>query len=367
MRKLKNAKYRVGVIGCGSQGTRNARAFDLSPLCEIVAGANRGQEGLDLFCKRFDVPGYNDYRELLRKEKVDIIVSGTPVGVNAQVCVDSARAGVKGIFCEKPIAVSLAEADAMVEEARIRNVALGSGDMFRFNPQFWEARRIVESGEVGEVRSINAYGSGGREMSGTGCRTFTDMAMFARDSEVDWVVGWVNGLPVDVDLGKVDEWSDADQGGGGFIRYKNGIDGFVHQTSLGGKTGVEAICTKGVVCINECREGSVWKMGKGGLKSDRSLFPDPDPAIRNVDSEYDADGWMKNITRLTDAVESFIESVDTGMPVKCSGEDARRALEIAFGFRESHRRGHAPVKFPIPEQPQDGPGRAPQHRAEVPA
>ena len=52
------AKYRVGIIGCGSHGTRIARAFQLNPLTEVVAGANRGQEGLDLFCSRFDVPGW---------------------------------------------------------------------------------------------------------------------------------------------------------------------------------------------------------------------------------------------------------------------------------------------------------------------
>ena len=53
MREGPKAKYRVGIIGCGSHGTRMARAFALNPLTEVVAGVNRSQEGLDLFCSEF--------------------------------------------------------------------------------------------------------------------------------------------------------------------------------------------------------------------------------------------------------------------------------------------------------------------------
>ena len=243
------AKYKVGIIGCGSHGTRLARAFQLNPSTEVVAGVNRSQEGLDLFCGRFDVPGYHDYKEMLEKEDIDIAAPILPVKHNPQAVIDCARAGVKGIFCDKPIAASLEEADRMVEECRKLGVPVIAGDMFRNDPDMWKARTLVESGEIGGVLSINVYGTGGNQASGQGCRSFTDMAMFAGDGDIDWVVGWVTGDPADRELGKIDEWSDADQEMGGYVRYANGIEAFLHHRTAPARTGLRlwepaACCTE---------------------------------------------------------------------------------------------------------------------------
>ena len=58
--------YRVGVIGCGRKGTSHARAYALNPATEVVAAADTDAENLALFCERFGVPGYADYREMLQ-------------------------------------------------------------------------------------------------------------------------------------------------------------------------------------------------------------------------------------------------------------------------------------------------------------
>ena len=60
--QLKEGRYRVGLVGVGRQGTFFARAFATHTATEIVAGCNRSQDTLDLFCQRFGVPGYTDYR-----------------------------------------------------------------------------------------------------------------------------------------------------------------------------------------------------------------------------------------------------------------------------------------------------------------
>ena len=123
-------KYRVAVIGCGSHGTRLARTFDLDPRCRVVCGANRGREGLDLFCERFGgLPGYQDYRQLLAEEEFEIALLALPVSVNPEVVAACAgKEGVAGIFSEKPVAVSLAEADGAVEAcAGPRHPLVGGG------------------------------------------------------------------------------------------------------------------------------------------------------------------------------------------------------------------------------------------------
>ena len=346
-----DAKYRVAVIGCGSHGTRLARAFDLNPLTKVVCGVNRGEEGLDLFCERFGVHGYNDYREMLAKEQFEIALLALPVNVNAEVVVACAeKDGVKGIMSEKPIATSLAEADAAVEACASRGIPWGSGDMFRNAPEIWNARRLVESGEIGDVETINVYGAGGNQMSGQGCRQFTDAFMFAGDSEIDWVVGAVDGDPADSELGTVDEFSDNDQGVAfGFVRFANGTTAHLHK-NVGAKNGVEVLGTKGVLSISQNRVGKVWHKDGLNLKLAGSLFSYPDTAAVALKDNYDNEGWEVQRTRLVESVNALIDSVDTGVPVKCSGADLRKALELTIALRESHRRGITKVSLPLEDR-----------------
>lgn len=342
------AKYRVAVIGCGSHGTRLARAFDLNPLTRVVSGTNRGQDDLDLFCERFNVPGYNDYREMLAKEEFDLALLGLSVNVNAEVVVACAeKDGVKGIMSEKPIATSLAEADSAVEACVSREIPWASGDMFRNASEMWTARQMVESGEIGDVETINVYGAGGKQMSGQGRQQFAESFMFAGDSEIDWVVGAVDGEPGDGELGTIDEWSDHDQGlAFGFVQFKNGITAHLHK-DVGAKEGVEILGTKGALFISQKRVGNVWHKDGVDLKWVGSLFPFPDPGATARKRNYDDEGWEVQSTRLIQSVNAFIDSVDSSAPVKCSGADLHKALELAISLRESHRRGTTKVNLPL--------------------
>jgi len=344
-------KYRVAVIGCGSHGTRLARAIDLHPLCEVVCGVNRGQEGLDLFCERFGVHGYNDYREMLEKEAFEIALMGLPVNVNAEVVTACAeKDGVAGIMSEKPVATSLAEADRAIEACASRGIPWASGDMFRNAPQLWQARALVEAGEIGEVQSIDVFGAGGNQMSGQGCRQLTEAFMFAGDADIDWVVGAVDGNPADAELGAIDEHSDHDQGiVFGFVRFVNGLTAHLHK-NIAAKNGIEVHGSTGVLCIGQSRVGKIWHRDGSDLKLAGSLFPYPDTAQTALLTDFDADGWEVQRTRMTDSVDAFVEAVDNGTPAKCSGADVAKAMELAIAVRESHRRGIVKVALPLEDR-----------------
>ena len=102
------AKYKVGMIGVGRMGTNHANGYAHHPLTEIVAVADPDPDNLELFCRRFDVQAaYSDYREMLAKESIDIAAPILAVNATPEVVVTCARAGVKAIFCEKPIAATL--------------------------------------------------------------------------------------------------------------------------------------------------------------------------------------------------------------------------------------------------------------------
>ena len=113
-----DTKYRVGLIGCGRKGTEHARGYRFHPLTEVVAAADTDPENLALFCERFDVPVYADYEEMLKKEQIQIAAPILPTSVNPEVVLRCADAGVKAIFCEKPMSASLEDADRLVEVCR---------------------------------------------------------------------------------------------------------------------------------------------------------------------------------------------------------------------------------------------------------
>ena len=333
------AKYRVGLIGCGRKGGQHGRAYALNPLTEVVALADTDAENLELYSGFFGAPGYADYREMIEKEQIDIAAPILPVGPNPDVVLGCAAAGVKAILCEKPMASVLEEADRMVEVCRERGIKFGAGDMDRNLPYYWQVRQLIEEGELGEVCSITFVGGSGSEISGGGCQQLSLMRHFAADAEVDWVSGWVTDDPA----------SDEDQGAAGYLRFVNGIEGFIHRQRDARGTGFDVACSGGLI---QSRNGilRLWKGAAGGeLKEEVGLFP-ATSVMGNTSGSYVVDGWKWPGDRNTASVQSIVDALEQDIEPRSSGDNGRKVLELAIALRESHRRGHAPVKLPLSDR-----------------
>jgi len=321
--------YHVGLIGCGRKGHGHARGYVGNPRTEIVAAADPDSSNLEIFLKRFPVAGYGDYHEMLAQEDIDIAAPILPVKPNPKVVIDCARAGVKAIYCEKPMAASLAESDAMVEECASRGIHFASGDAYRNMPQHWKVKALIDSGELGQVQSINLYQST-TEISGGGCQGLSVLRLFADDAEVEWVTGWCGRNPHD----------DDDQGMGGYVRFASGVDAFIHskRTPL---EGIEVLCSKGVYHSSWNAGHLWWGEAHGELEEDEGFF-----------EEFGGTrDWMEpSGTRQRGGIQSIVEALDQGIEPRCSGANMRKVLEIAIGLRESHRNSFAPIRFPIPDR-----------------
>ncbi len=321
--------YRVGLIGCGRKGHGHARGYVGNPHTELVAAADPDPSNLKLFVDRFQIPGYADYQQMLAVEQIDIAAPILPVQPNPQVVIDCAERGVGAIYCEKPMAVTLAESDAMVEACQSRRIPLAAGDAYRNMPQHWKVKALIDTVDLGEVQNINLY-QGTGEISGGGCQGLSVLRLFADDADVEWVTGWCAGDPS----------SDDDQGMGGIVRFANGIDATIsHKRSA--LEGIEVVCAKGVYHTH-WGGGHLWRGDPGGtLTEDADFF-----------EEYGGtQGWMEpSGTRQRGGIESMVEALATGVEPRCSGDNMRKVLEIAVGLRESHRRGHAPIHFPIEDR-----------------
>ncbi|MBM3935028.1 MAG: Gfo/Idh/MocA family oxidoreductase [SAR202 cluster bacterium] len=201
MAQLREGRYRTGVIGVGRQGTFFTRAVVLNPAMELVAGCNRGKETLDLFSERFKVPGYQDYSEMLAKERLDIAVLVLPVKPNPEIVIACARAGVPGIVSEKPIVSRLSDLDSMVEECAKAGSRYQSGNVDRNYAEHWKARELIAAGQIGDVRSVHSYSN----IVQGGCNALAWMKMFALgqfirgksgvDADAEWVVGHGTATP----------------------------------------------------------------------------------------------------------------------------------------------------------------------------
>lgn len=144
-------KWRVAILGLGHwySAYNLARALRGYPKAELAAVAWHNSSQLDAFTGEFQIPGYSDYRELLRREEIDLVQLATPVAEMAECAIMAARAG-KHLILGKPMAMDLEEADRMVEAVEASGVKcvafqgtkrLRSGDL--------KAR--IDAGEIGDV------------------------------------------------------------------------------------------------------------------------------------------------------------------------------------------------------------------------
>jgi predicted dehydrogenase len=340
---MTDGKHRVAQIGCGQKATSHARSHVLVGRSEIVAAADPDEENLALFCERFGVPGYIDHRELLAKEEFDIASAILNPRNNPGIVIDCAQApGIKAIQSEKPIAERLSDADAMVAACKANGVWYACGDVERNWSDYWKAREIIDSGELGEVLSVTCFSVSASRWDVQGLSL---MRMFAFDADVAWVIGWVHEDPV----------SDYDTGGySGHLRFTNGIDGYIHRRP-GARSGIEVICTEGVF-ESDNRHMRVRKADQGKphwsrLSDMDGLFPQESFQGITV-GEYDDEGWRHPGTRCLHTVNSLIDAVENGTEPRGNGDNGRKTLEMTIALRESHRRGHIPVRLPLEDRDQ---------------
>ena len=153
--------------GWGLIGTGRIAADRVLPGINSFAGnkligvVSRTQARADDFARRFKAQhAYTSYSDLLRNPAVTVVAIHTPNAQHAEQAIAAARAG-KHVFCDKPMATSVADAERIVRECEKAGVTLGVNFHNRHMPCFTETRRIVQSGEIGDVLMVQLEASAG--------------------------------------------------------------------------------------------------------------------------------------------------------------------------------------------------------------
>jgi len=183
-------QYRVGIIGCGRVAGMHFKGWNELKNVDVVAVADINEDALKRFSKQYGVVNtYTDYKDMIAKEDLDIVSICTWPSSHAEITINAARLGVKGILCEKPMCLSLAEADAMIKACEVNNVKLAIGHQHRFDPQNVLARDLIKKGIIGKPHMIVCRTRDGLLNNGT---HYIDlMRYWLGDPETKWVIGQV--------------------------------------------------------------------------------------------------------------------------------------------------------------------------------
>lgn len=344
------AVYRVGVIGTGRIASTMedesdvhpvtiAGAFAAIPEARLVAAANRGEEKLRAFGQRWGVEAlYRDYREMLARERLDIVVVATHPPLHAEMVEAATAAGARGIFCEKPLAPSLAECDRIIAACERSGTVLLVNCTRRWAGEFQAAKNLIESGEVGRLLHLVAHCEGCKptpewvaETEGPllhdAVHTFDIMRFFA--GEISAIQGTARRR-LRREL-RVEDTSYA------IIEFTNGADGVVITDELSeyARWDIELQCERAVLRLGW--NPGVWRAVPLTFEAGRwwGLTPAPLPPPAWDDMP------------IVRAARDLIACIECSGTPRCSGQDGRAAVEAIMAVYESQRREGARVTLPV--------------------
>ncbi len=147
---MSEGEIRVGVIGCGGFGLYALQQFAQVPGVRLAGMAGTHREASLAAARRFGIPDVEEVDRLLARDDVDLVYIATPPFLHHTQAMAALAAG-KHVICEKPLAMTLDEADAMIAAARRADRMLVANLMQRYNPVYDAVERLITSGAIGEV------------------------------------------------------------------------------------------------------------------------------------------------------------------------------------------------------------------------
>jgi len=147
------AEYHCAIVGCGARGIHQAEMLEAIPEMELVAACDVAPEPLQQIRDRFGgVALYTDLEAMLSEQQIDIVHLMTLPNVRVEPVVKAARAGVKAVTIEKPIALLPSEARAITAAAHEAGCLIAANHQRRYMPYCEDLHQVLASGLIGEIR-----------------------------------------------------------------------------------------------------------------------------------------------------------------------------------------------------------------------
>lgn len=345
-----------GLIGCGG-AARMLYAPYIPHLKggKIVAVADPDLARATALADQFGAASYTDLADLLAHPQLDAVMVMTPTGTHANVVTAAAAAG-KHVYCEKPMAPTIEEADAMIEACKTAGVFLMVAFMKRHNKSFQRAKEVIESGDLGDVFELRCTWDNGRAAATKGDyrhRAESGGGFLQEDGShpldvCRWWLGEVEEVTANALLVASDRLENEDVAGV-MLRHKSGALSSLHITMLSHRRGLEAyevFGTRGTLVLEAPYHSSrsleplrLHLYRKSTERVDLTL-----PASWNPGEEFES-SWQYGRE-----LEHFCECVAEGREPAVTGKDGRAVVEILNAAYASVAEG-AKIKLPLAASP----------------
>ncbi len=328
----------VGLVGAGRIGRVHAEnlAYQI-PAVSLAAVVDVVRVAAEECAAEFDIPSVSeDPQTIFEDENIDAVIICSSTDTHAQLISKAAAAG-KHIFCEKPIALGLAEIDQALEAVEESGVKLQLGFNRRFDPNFKQARDMVAEGKIGTPHIVHIIArdpapppieyvkvSGGIFLDQT-IHDF-DMARFLLDSEVEELYA-IGGVMVDPAIGEAGDIDTAIIS----LRYANGAIGTIDNSRravYGYDQRVEVFGSEGSVAVaNETSHHAVYSNAEGVQTALPLHF-----FLERYKESYLAE------------MKTFIDCIRQDTPPPVTGLDGRIPVVMGLAAWKSYRENR-PVKL----------------------
>ncbi len=347
-------KMKYAIIGCGRISPNHlaaavANELEIVGLCDLdVENIKDKKAKLKL---NPDIHEYTDYKEMIAIEKPKLVAIATESGKHAQIALDCIDSGIN-VIIEKPIALSLADADKIIARAKKKGVKVCANHQNRFNKSIQKIREALEEGRFGKLFYGTAHIRWNRGYE------YYNRAKWRGTWEQDGgalmnqcihnidLLRWMMGDDIDTVFGMTDrmnhDYIDAEDVGIAVIKFKNGTLGIVEGTTD---------------IFPENLEETLYMFGeKGTVKAGGQSV--------NVIEQWKFDDYYDNPEEVmarfhenppnvygyghTPLYADMIDAINNDREPYVNGEAGKRALELVLAIYKSAATG-LPVKFPLKE------------------
>lgn len=317
----------VGIIGSGGIASTHASAYQNFDDVKIIAFADIFEEKARSQAERFGAPlWFKDYENLLKRDDIQIVSVCTPPFEHSSCTIASLQAG-KHTLCEKPMATSLKEADAMIQASRESQRNLGIIFQWRFGYDMLKVHHLVTQGQLGPLilgkcatlwyRAPGYYDlwwRGTWEKEGGGVTL--NHAIHAIDSFL-----WIMGEPENIFawIGTYTHSIEVEDTSVAVVRFRNGALGEITSTV--------------------CAQSDVSRLEFFGEKAATGVpfhISAHDPNYKEtLEKTLQTELPPPSLQGHPAQIRDFINSVKENRPPKITGEEGRRSLELVMGLYKS--------------------------------
>lgn len=146
------SSIRIAIIGCGGISNKHAMAMRQTPEVQLTACYSDPRESAESFAQTWGINAFDSYDELLESDDIDAVSICTPSGLHTPQALEAIGHG-KHVLLEKPMSLTLEEADSLIDAAQGSHVKVGIISQYRFSPAVLEIERAIHAGALGKVTS----------------------------------------------------------------------------------------------------------------------------------------------------------------------------------------------------------------------